>query len=60
MKISKMIINNFRCFYGLQVPIEFDTNGKITLIYGLSGSGKTTMLDFLNWTFYGVEPKDKN
>lgn len=60
MKITKAIIENFRCFHGLQTPIEFDTDGKITLIYGLSGSGKTTMLDFFNWTFYGVEPKDKN
>jgi len=40
MKITKAIIQNFRCFHGLQTPIEFDTNGKITLIYGLSGSGK--------------------
>lgn len=60
MKITRVIISNFRCFYGPQIPIEFNVDGKITLIYGLSGSGKTTMLDFFNWTFYGIEPKDKN
>ena len=60
MKIKKAIINNFRCFHGLQTTIEFETEGKITLIYGMNGAGKTSMLDFFNWVFYGVEPKDKD
>lgn len=59
MKITKAVIENFRCFNGLQIPIEFNTDGKITLIYGLSGSGKTTLLDFFNWVFYGKEPNEK-
>lgn len=51
MKISKITIENFRCFKGLQT-ISFDTDGKITLICGKSGSGKTSILNFITWTFY--------
>ena len=52
MKISKLTIQNFRCYYGTKV-VEFDTDGKITLIYGLSGAGKTSFLQFINWVLYG-------
>ena len=51
MKIKKMVIENFRCFKDEQT-IEFDTDGKITLIYGLSGAGKTTLLQFISWVLY--------
>lgn len=52
MKISRLTIINFRCYYGKQV-IDFDTEGKITLLYGLSGAGKTSFLQFINWVLYG-------
>lgn len=51
MKISKITIENFRCYYGKHV-VEFSTDGKITLIYGLSGAGKTSFLQFINWVLY--------
>lgn len=52
MKIKSIEIENFRQFKGNQV-IEFDTDGKITVILGDNGTGKTTLAQFFNWVFYG-------
>lgn len=52
MKIKKITIKNFRCFNGNQ-EIEFNTDGKITLIYGPSGAGKTSLLSFISWVLFG-------
>lgn len=51
MIIKEITIKNFRCYYGTQ-NVKFNTDGKITLIYGLSGAGKTSFLQFINWVFY--------
>lgn len=59
MKIKKMIIKNFRCYKDEQV-IDFNTDGRITLLYGLSGHGKTTLKDFINWLLYNVTPPNIN
>lgn len=59
MKLKKLTIKNFRCYKDLQ-EIEFDQDGKITLIYGLSGHGKSTLLHFIKWMFYDIYPGKKN
>lgn len=63
MKIKKIQIQNFRCFKDYN-ELTFNTDGKITLIYGLAGSGKTSLLQFINWVFYDEidfhVSKDKN
>lgn len=51
MKISRAIINNFRCYYG-ENEIVFNNDGKITLIYGRSGYGKSSFLQFFKWVLY--------
>lgn len=51
MIIKEITIKNFRCYYGTQT-IKFNTDGKITLLYGLSGAGKSSFLQFINWVFY--------
>lgn len=51
MKIKNIKIKNFRCYYG-EKNIKFSLDGKITFIFGLSGAGKTTFIDFINWMFY--------
>ena len=58
MKLKKLIIHNFRCYKDRQ-ELEFDLDGKITLIYGLSGHGKSTLLQFLKWMFYDIYPGKK-
>ena len=52
MIISNVTIENFRCYYG-QSNIEFNQNGKVTLIFGDSGYGKSSFLQFFRWMFYG-------
>lgn len=32
--------------------LSFNSNGKITLLYGKSGYGKTSLLEFFRWMFY--------
>lgn len=51
MRINNISINNFRCYYG-ENKINFNDEGKITLIYGDSGYGKSSFLQFFKWMFY--------
>lgn len=51
MIINNVKICNFRCYYGTS-SIAFNSNGKITLIYGDSGYGKSSFLQFFRWMFY--------
>lgn len=52
MKISKIEFENFRNFkeHG---EIKCSTDGKVTIIYGKNGDGKTTLHQLLQWIFYG-------
>lgn len=52
MRISKIEFENFRNFkeYG---EIRCSTDGRVTLIYGKNGDGKTTLHQLFQWIFYG-------
>lgn len=52
MKIKKIKYRNFRNF-GKEGEISFDTNGKMTIIYGTNGDGKTTLHQLFQWILYG-------
>lgn len=52
MIIETVTIQNFRCYYG-ENTLQLNSNGKITLIYGDSGFGKSSFLQFFRWMFYG-------
>lgn len=52
MLIHNVTITNFRCYYGTS-SLTFNSDGKITLIYGDSGYGKSSFLQFFRWMFYG-------
>ncbi len=54
MKISKIILNNFRQYYG-NIAIDLNTSGdeNIVLIGGKNGFGKTNFLISLVWCLYG-------
>ena len=52
MKISQLKYENFRNFkdYGI---ISFPVDGKVTIIYGTNGDGKTTLHQLFQWIIYG-------
>ena len=52
MRIKKIEFQNFRN-YRDRGCIEFPTDGRITVIYGPNGVGKTTMHQFFQWVIYG-------
>ena len=59
MVINSIKITNFRCYYGTST-LSFNANGKITLIYGDSGYGKSSLLQFFRWMFYNDYNFGKN
>ena len=52
MKISKVEYCNFRNFKD-SGSIDCSTDGKVTIIYGVNGSGKTTFHQLFQWIIYG-------
>lgn len=52
MKIKAIEYQNFRNFekHG---KVYFDTDGKITIVYGTNGDGKTTLHQLFQWILYG-------
>lgn len=52
MKIRSIEYHNFRNFEK-RGKIYFDTDGKITIIYGTNGDGKTTLHQLFQWILYG-------
>lgn len=48
MKLNKIIIKNFRSYYGEN---SFDLSDGLTLIIGDNGDGKTTFFEALEWLF---------
>lgn len=59
MIITNVVVENFRCYYG-RSSIEFNREGKITLIWGDSGYGKSSFIQFFRWMFYGEHDFGEN
>lgn len=54
MKISKIILDNFRQYYGeIVIDLETDSKRNIVIIGGKNGYGKTNFLLSIVWCFYG-------
>lgn len=54
MKINKIILNNFRQYYGcISIDIDTTDDKNIVLIGGKNGFGKTNFLISLVWCLYG-------
>lgn len=52
MRIKKIEYENFRNFKD-HGEIKCSTDGKVTIIYGKNGDGKTTLHQLFQWVFYG-------
>jgi len=52
MILKRAKINNFKQFEG-EHTLEFNTDGKVTVIYGYNGYGKTRLHSFFYWLLYG-------
>ena len=52
MKINRIEFENFRNFKD-HGEIRCATDGKVTIIYGKNGDGKTTLHQLLQWIIYG-------
>ena len=52
MKIEKIRYGNFRNF-DKEGEIAFSKDGKVTIIYGTNGDGKTTLHQLFQWILYG-------
>lgn len=52
MIIRSISYKNFRNFEKAG-KVEFDTDGKVTIVYGMNGEGKTTFHQLFQWILYG-------
>lgn len=52
MLIKSLEFENFRNFKD-RGRIEFSTDGRVSIIYGKNGDGKTTLHQLMQWVFYG-------
>lgn len=52
MRITKIEFENFRNFKD-HGEIKCSNDGKVTIIYGKNGDGKTTLHQLFQWVFYG-------
>lgn len=52
MRITNIEFENFRNFKD-HGEIKCSTDGKVTIIYGKNGDGKTTLHQLFQWVFYG-------
>lgn len=53
MKITKIVMNNFRQYKGInEINFSTDNENNITVVYGEITSGKTTLLQSFHWVLY--------
>ena len=52
MRIKSIEYENFRNFME-RGKIECSTDGRVTIVYGRNGDGKTTLHQLFQWIFYG-------
>jgi DNA repair exonuclease SbcCD ATPase subunit len=54
MIINEITIKNFKSFGNKVQKISFDNDGKLILLYGRNGSGKSTILEVIDFLLYGI------
>ena len=59
MRIEKVTFKNFNGFGDQYYTIDFNNVNGLMLLYGLNGSGKTTILEVITFAIYGRIPNKK-
>lgn len=56
VKISRLHVKNFRCYYGELAPLDLATTdtANVILVFGENMRGKTSLLQAIRWGLYGV------
>ena len=54
MRLEQLKIDGYGILWDLQ--IEFEPG--VTVIYGLNGTGKTTLMNFIRACLYGFQPRN--
>src|SRR5471030_1489376 len=57
MKISNLVINNFKNFLGIH---QINLDKEINIVYGDNGFGKSTFFEAIEWCLTGEIDKYKN
>ncbi|OGO64579.1 MAG: hypothetical protein A2029_02740 [Chloroflexi bacterium RBG_19FT_COMBO_47_9] len=56
MRISRIILNNYRQFEKLEIALDRSHDHDLHLFIGTNGTGKTNILNAINWCLYNDEP----
>jgi len=56
MRLNKIILTNYRQFRFIEIDFVKKLNEDIHIIVGKNGTGKTNLLNAINWCLYNEEP----
>jgi len=56
MRIKKIILSNYRQFKDIEITFTKKCESDLHIIIGKNGTGKTNILNALNWCLYYEEP----
>ena len=56
MRIERIVLKNYRQFKDVAIDFQRAADNDLSIIIGENGTGKTNILNAINWCFYGDEP----
>ena len=56
MRIERLKIKNYRQYKDFDISLKNDENNNLQILIGKNGTGKTTLLNSINWCLYNEEP----
>ena len=56
LRIEKIILKNYRQFKDAEISFDKNSNNDLHIVIGRNGTGKTNILNAINWCLYGDEP----